>query len=293
MNRLHDGQIDLTDADVRGLVDSQFPQWASLPLTPLDSTGTVNRVDLLGDHLVVRIPIIEWGAGDVPRDAQVLPMLGNRLPVEVPGLVGHGAPEGNLPWDWGIYTRLPGRHPVLGNTADEDALAAGLIELVATLRMMAVPASLSPTGQDIATQDEHTRPKATAIGSRALSQAWAAAVEASPFAQRAVFIHGDLMPGNFLLTDTAAKPRLTGVLDWASAGMGDPALDLLPAWSCLTRRTRSTFLSTLGATDEEIARARGYGARKVAWGLHYYAESLPEFAAALQFILDQIEDDLA
>ena len=81
------------------------------------------------------------------------------------------------------------------------------------------------------------------------------------------------------------------MVDWASAGLGDPALDLLPAWSCLTKRTRSTFLSTLGATDDEVARARGYAARKVAWGLQYYGDSLPEFSAVLTFILEQIEDD--
>jgi aminoglycoside phosphotransferase (APT) family kinase protein len=293
VTRLHDTQIDLDNEDVRQLIDQEFPEWKDLPLTLLESTGTVNRIDLLGDNLVVRIPIVEWGAGDVPRDAQILPMLAGALPVQVPALVAHGGPAGKVPWDWGVYSRLPGRHPVLNHKVDEEALAAGLIELVATLRMVAAPSKLSSVSDDIADQDEHTRPKVQAIGSRALADAWAAAVQAPPFAGRPTFIHGDLMPANFLLTDDATKPRLTGVLDWASAGMGDPARDLLPAWSCLTKRTRSTFLSTLGATDDEIARARGYGARKVGWGLNYYRESLPEFAAALQFMLDQIEEDLA
>ena len=130
MNRLHEGQLDVSDALVRELVDSQFPEWAALPLTTLASDGTVNRVDLLGEDLVVRIPIIEWGATDVERDAELLPMLAEALPIAVPTLVGRGAPAGTLPWEWGVYGRLPGRHPALGDPADEDALLPGLIATV-------------------------------------------------------------------------------------------------------------------------------------------------------------------
>jgi len=295
--RLHEGQLDITDTHVRALVDSQFPQWAGLPLAALDSTGTVNRVDLLGEDLVVRIPIIEWGAADVVRDAELLPMLAPLLPVKLPDLVGRGAPTDDVPWAWGVYSRLPGRHPVLGDPADEEAVAAGLIETVRALRSVSAaggsePAALakpSPTGFDPANDDAHTRPRIEALGSPALTAAWDAALAASAPAYTPTFIHGDLMPTNLLLADAAVGPRLTGVLDWASAGIGDPALDLLPAWACLTSRTRPDFLEALAATDGEIARARGYAARKIGWGLLYYRESLPGFAALLTFMLEQLE----
>ncbi len=291
MTPLHDSQIELDPEDISEVIEARFPEWKDLPLERIDSTGTVNYIYRLGDEMVVRIPMVEWGSADITRDAQVLPMLAPLLPVAVPDLLGHGAPAGKVPWDWGVYTLLEGRHPVLGDKTDEDAVAAGLIELVASLRMVHVPAKLTAPIDAIATQDETTRPKVHAIGSKALDDAWAAAVD-SPTPKRGhVFIHGDLMPGNLLLTDDGKKARLTGVVDWASAGVGDPALDLLPAWSCLTSRTRGTFLSALGAKDDEIARARGYAARKVGWGLEYYRETLPEFAAGLQFMLDQIEDD--
>ena len=291
VNRLHDSQIELEPEDISDVIEKRFPEWKDLPLARIDSTGTVNYIYQLGDEMVVRIPMVEWGSTDITRDAQVLPILAPLLPVDVPNLLGHGAPAGKVPWDWGIYTWLPGRHPVLGDTKDEDAVAAGLIELVASLRMVAAPATLTAPIDAIANQDETTRPKVHAIGSKALDDAWAAAVDNPAPKGKTVFIHGDLMPGNLLLVDDGKKPRLTGVVDWASAGIGDPALDLLPAWSCLTSRTRGSFLSALGAKEDEIARARGYGARKVAWGLQYYGDSLPEFSAVLQFILDQIEDD--
>ena len=44
-------------------------------------------------------------------------------------------------------------------------------------------------------------------------------------------------------------------------------------------QTADTLLSALGATDDEVDRARGLAARKVAWGLNYYRDSLPDFAA--------------
>ena len=287
--RLHEGQLDITSARVRELVDSQFPQWADLPLAALESTGTVNRVDLLGDDLVVRIPIIEWGATDVARDAELLPMLAGVLPVEVPELVGRGTPTDDLPWAWGVYSRLAGKHPVLGNPADEDALLPGLIALVQDLRALPAAGSPSPSGFDAAADDTHTRSKVDALENPALAAAWDAAIEARPHKGSGVFIHGDLMPTNLFIADSPANPGLTGVLDWAAAGIGDPAFDLLPAWACLTSRTRATFLDALGATGDEIARARGYAARKVAWGLEYYRESLPGFAAQLAFMLEQLE----
>ena len=55
--RLHDDQIDIDDELVRRLVDSQFPQWAALPLTPFDSTGTDNAIFRLGSELSVRLPL--------------------------------------------------------------------------------------------------------------------------------------------------------------------------------------------------------------------------------------------
>ncbi|WP_211517131.1 hypothetical protein [Geodermatophilus africanus] len=62
---MHAGQVDLTAAEVRVLVDRQFPAWRDLPVEPLPLRGTVNALFRLGPRLVARFPL-------VPDDADVV-----------------------------------------------------------------------------------------------------------------------------------------------------------------------------------------------------------------------------
>jgi aminoglycoside phosphotransferase (APT) family kinase protein len=107
-----------------------------------------------------------------------------------------------------------------------------------------------------------------------------------------VWIHGDLVSGNLLLTGEPPSTRLTGILDWPASGIGDPAFDLLPAWTGLNRGDRADFLDAVAATPAQVARGRGYALRKIAWGLPYYKHSLPGFAAMLEHAAHQIAADL-
>ena len=295
MPRLHDDQVDISDATVRALVDSQFPAWAGLPLTRLAHDGTINRIDLLGEELVVRVPIVPWGADDIAFDAEVLPLVAPALPVAVPELVARGKPTADAPWEWGVYRRLPGRTPRPGDDADSAALARELPPLIAALRALPPIGPKSPACFAFADEDTNTRPKladpARWIDPAVASAAWSAALAAAPWDGDGVWVHGDLVSPNFLLTDADAGPRLTGVLDWSAAGTGDPAFDLAAAWTCMNPGDRADFLAAVGATPDEVARGRGYALRKVAWGLPYYEHSLPGFATMLAHTARQIAAD--
>jgi hypothetical protein len=48
---MHSGQVDVTAAEVRVLVDQQFPAWRDLPVQPLPLHGTVNALFRLGTRL--------------------------------------------------------------------------------------------------------------------------------------------------------------------------------------------------------------------------------------------------
>ena len=287
MPRLHDGQIELPDELVRELVDRQFPQWSALPLRRIGSAGTIHRVDRLGEELVVRMPFIDWAVEDVPLDAKRLPRLAAALPVDVPELLGEGQPAPGMPWRWGVYRWLEGTHPVPGD--DDAALGRQLADAVIALRSMPPVGNASPVPFRPA-DDAASRPKVQALGSPAALAAWdaGASLEREPAAASG-WIHGDLMPGNLLMR----AGRLTGIIDWGASGVGDPSFDLLAAWTCLGPEGRGTYLAALGCTPAQIALARAYAVKKVAWGLPYYRESLPGFAAALAHTLAQIEHDAA
>jgi len=286
MPRLHDEQIDLPDALVRQLVDDQFPQWADLPLRRLPSDGTIHRVDRLGDDMVVRLPFIGWAVEDVALDADRLPRLAAALPVDVPELLGRGKPARGMPWHWGVYRWLDGRHPVPGD--DDAILALALADAVLALRSMAPEGPASPAAFNAARDDERTRDKVLALESPAALEAWEAAVSLGDEpATASGWVHGDLMPGNLLLQGD----RLTGILDWGASGVGDPALDLLGAWTCLGAAGRAVYLDALGASEEQVVLTRALAVRKVAWGLEYYRETLPGFTRAMEWTLSQVELD--
>ncbi len=101
--------------------------------------------------------------------------------------------------------------------------------------------------------------------------AWLSGNEPSPVDNPSI-VHGDLWPANVLLQ----RRRLSGVVDWTMAGIGDPALDLgfacaglammpapLPppppirqgihaAGTNLARRIREEYLRTTDTTAERI-----------------------------------------
>jgi aminoglycoside phosphotransferase (APT) family kinase protein len=52
----------------RRLVDRQFPQWADLPISPVDVDGWDNRTFRLGDELTVRLPSGDWYAHQVEKE---------------------------------------------------------------------------------------------------------------------------------------------------------------------------------------------------------------------------------
>jgi aminoglycoside phosphotransferase (APT) family kinase protein len=295
--KLHDEQLVISDATVRALIDSQFPQWAPLPLRRLSTAGTIHRIDLLGEELVVRVPTISWGEKDIAFDADVLPLIAPALPVATPELVARGKPTADAPWEWGVYRRLPGRHPAPGDDADSATLARELPPLIAALRSLPPVGPASAAVFAFADDDARTRPKfaelARWLDPSIARIAWDEALTATPWDGDEVWIHGDLVSGNLLLGDSKGAPLLTGVLDWPASGIGDPAFDLLPAWTGMNSQDRTAFLEAVAGTPDQIARGRGYALRKVAWGLPYYEHTLPSFAAMLVHAARQIAADFA
>ncbi|WP_181408869.1 phosphotransferase [Schumannella soli] len=120
---MHADEVDIRLEDVRRALDAQHPRFRDLPLTTLAGGGTINRVFRLGDELVVRVPLIEWGAADAERESRILPRLHGALPVRTPELVALGRPAPGLPWAWTVLDWIPGRSlsAHLGSGAEADA----------------------------------------------------------------------------------------------------------------------------------------------------------------------------
>lgn len=140
-------------------------------------------------------------------------------------------------------------------------------------------------GVPLARLDDDVRAAITASGDRidgpAATKMWEQALDAGP-APAGRWIHGDLLPGNLL----ADGGTLTAVVDWGGVGVGDPAADLVPAWTQFTGAERAAFRAAAvgGLTDpgDAWARARGWVLVQAVIGIPYYWDRWPAFARACQ-----------
>lgn len=87
--------------------------------------------------------------------------------------------------------------------------------------------------------------------------------------------HGDLHPGQLLFD---AGHRLSGILDWDEACIGDPAFDLQPVFRLLPAAARPTFWAAYGA-DDAAERARHIA---LSTSLALLAQGVAEGDAALE-----------
>jgi aminoglycoside phosphotransferase (APT) family kinase protein len=282
--KMHPDELD-TDADlVRRLLRSQFPQWADLPIEPVQSAGTDNALYRLGDGLVARLPRIHWAVDQVEKERQWLPRLASRLPLAIPVPLAAGAPGEGYPWHWSICPWLEGDNAVIERIADLKQAALDLAQFISALQQIETVGGPTP-GQDgiprgipLARRDAHTRSAIVALKGLfdvdATTAVWDAALHAPVWSASPVWIHGDLQSGNLL----AVGGRLHAVIDFGCLGIGDPAYDVMAAWMYLPADVRGVFRAALQVDDHTWARARGLALSVGLIALPYYQDTNPVLA---------------
>ena len=75
-------------------------------------------------------------------------------------------------------------------------------------------------------------------------------------------------------TSLSSNDRLSGIIDWGGAGVGDPACEAMLAWS-LPSDARRRYRNLLEFDDATWARARGWVVEQTVFYIPYYASSLP------------------
>ena len=132
--KMHDSEANIDTELVGRLMAAQFPRLAGLPVTPFRSTGTVNAIYRLGDHLYARLPRVSRWARDLETESHWLPRLAPGLSLQVPEPVAMGRPGGGYPWSWAIYRWIDGQPYADELIADERQAARDLAGFVTGLR---------------------------------------------------------------------------------------------------------------------------------------------------------------
>ena len=271
--RIHDDEVDVDDALVRTLVDTQFPQWADLPIEPVASYGTDHDIYRLGDHLCARLPRIGWATAQAAKEAAWLPKLAPHLPLALPVQVAMGRPAEGYPFDWSVYEWLAGQNAV-GTLDDLEQAAVDLAAFVRALRRIdtagAPPRPRGGRGGPLVEGDEQVRRSIRELGDRidgvAALRSWEESLNAPAWDGPEVWVHGDLLPGNLLVVDG----RLSAVIDWGGLNVGDPACDLQPAWNVFAGESRRRYFAELAVDDASWLRGRGWALYQAVSELPYY-----------------------
>jgi aminoglycoside phosphotransferase (APT) family kinase protein len=290
-SRMHDDELSVDRELVRRLLVEQLPELAERPLRAVGH-GTVNAMFRLGDDLVVRLPRTATWAGDLDREREWLPVLRERLSLPVPEPVAQGRPTADYPLPWAVYRWIAGDVYADGHVEDEALAAADLARFVRELRSTPVEGG-PPTGRrPLAELDVATRSAVVEAGdlldTSTVLAAWDHALEAPPCSGDRAWIHTDLLRPNLLVRDG----RLVAVIDFGAVGVGDPAADVIPAWTVFGAAGRARFRRELDVDDATWDRARGYALTQAALIVPYYRRTNPAFTASAVRTIGEIVADL-
>jgi aminoglycoside phosphotransferase (APT) family kinase protein len=254
---------DVTPALAAALVAAQFPQWADLPVVPVATDGWDNTTFRLGDDLSIRLPSADDYAAQVEKEQRWLPVLAAHLPVPIPEPVAVGRPDGRFPRPWSIYRWIDGETATVDRIRDLTEFATDLAGFLSALEAIDATGGPPPgahnffRGGPLAVYDAECRAAieraADVIDVELAAAAWAAAL-ASTWEWPPVWVHGDVAPSNLLV----AGGVLRAVIDFGCSAVGDPACDLVMAWTFFDDDSRAVFRDTLDFDQATWSRARGW-----------------------------------
>ena len=281
---MHLDEIDTNVSLVVRLLITQFPQWANLPIEAAHAAGTGNALYRLGDDMVVRLPRIPSAVGQVDKEQKWLPRLASFLPLNIPVPLAKGKPSDGYPWHWSVYQWLEGEDATTASIADPRQAATDLAQFITALQQIDATEGPPPgqhnfyRGVPLAMRDQQTRDAIAAlqdvIDVDEATAAWETAIETPVWNGAPVWLHGDLHAGNLLVQ----QGRLSAVIDFGGLGVGDPACDVMAAWTLLSAENRVVFRELLQVDDATWARGRGWALSFGLIALPYYQITNPVLA---------------
>ena len=279
--------MDITVDLAKKLIFEQFPQWSHLEIKPVKNSGHDNRTFHLGDDLTIRLPSGKEYEPQIQKEAKWLPVLAQPLSLPITAPVAKGKPTPEYPLAWSINRWLVGE-TVTHTNVDLQKFAIVLARFLKELE--AINAENGPQagahnfyrGGDLAVYIEEFEQALTQLPAgpqrNHYQDIWTTAL-ATKWEKKTVWVHGDIAVGNLLVNDG----HLSGVIDFGILGTGDPACDLVMAWTFFDSKSRKAFKEEMGLDDTTWQRGKG-------WAL-WKALITPDDAVSKKVLVDMLAAD--
>ncbi len=269
-----DRPFNITLALVCKLIAEQFPEFAHLNIQPVKIQGHDNRTFRLGPDMLVRMPTEESYALKVPKEQVLLPQLKPHLSVPIPIPLKMGSPSKDFPFPFSIYKWLKGEsvNSLDLNAHSLESIALELAQFLKELQSIDTVEGPAPglhnwyRGEHISVYDEGARTQIAqldgVIDSNKALKLWDAASQ-TKWSNDSVWIHGDFATGNILMHNG----KLSGIIDFGGLGIGDPACDLVIAWTFLKGKSRKMFIEKMSLDADTWLRAKAWALWKATFEL--------------------------
>jgi aminoglycoside phosphotransferase (APT) family kinase protein len=257
--------LDITPGLARKLVAEQFPEYAHLPIVSVEKQGHDNRTYLLGNDLLIRMPSDASYALKVPKEQDLLLKLVPYLTIDIPVPLKMGKPSMDYPYPFSIYKWLEGIS-INCLDLDDDCLEKLAFDLAKFLKeLQNIDAVDGPApgqhnwwrGDHVSIYDEGVRTQiaqvSTIIDVHKAIQLWENACK-TRWHKNSVWIHGDFAIGNMLMKNG----KLAAIIDFGGMSLGDPACDLVIAWTFLQGKARDIFIKEIHLDDDTWLRAKAW-----------------------------------
>ena len=290
MRSLHDEEVPLSLSIITELLETQFPELSDQRLWILNNAGTVNVVVRLGEKYVLRLPRQRAGSSNIEREARWLPEIARHCSLRVPELHALGRPSEAYPLAWAIYYWMAGDRFDQSAALEDDNVSI-LSAFISQLQELPVNDAPTSGRRPLAELDTVTRDAIDSSGSSINQERvltiWTKAQSLPAWSGIGTWRHCDLLQSNLLVRDG----RLHAVLDFGAAGVGDPASDIIAAWTVFSAAQRGRFRRELDVDDETWSRARAYALHQALLIIPYYRERLPSFSRNAERTVSEVLAD--
>lgn len=293
VRRLHDADQPVGAKLARALIETQMPELAHLPMKRLAGGGTDNVLYRVGRAHLARFPRRAWAEAEIDKLVVWLPRLAPALPLAVPQVELQGRPDMGYPFRWTLGNFLTGQDAYTAPPEDQVKAAETLARCLRRLHAAPAPAKAPRRGAAdridliLAGLEPFVAEFAGEADPAVLRHLIARARQAPPQAGRLAWVHGDLHPLNLL----TRRGKLVAVLDWGGMGLGDPAMDLMPAWTLFDAPAREVVRRALHPDPGAWARGRALALAKAVMAIPYYRHSNPVFYAVMCRTLERVISD--
>jgi aminoglycoside phosphotransferase (APT) family kinase protein len=263
---------------------------------------------------------------ELESEAEAARELAGRTRFPTPEPVALGRPGGGYPLPWSVQTWLPGTVAGDDDPGESAAFARDLAEFINGVRAIGTRGRTfggRGRGGDLRAHDTWMRtcferteellhgslsssplssgatssgalppgalpgPLRDVLDVPRLRRIWNDMRALPPSPAPDVMTHGDLIPGNVLVS----RGRLAGILDVGGLGPADPALDLVAAWHLLEDGPRRELRDELGCDDVQWERGKAWAFEQAMGAVWYYVDSNPAMSRMGSRTLERILTD--